>query len=57
MTAAASPPGAHAVRSAELRAVIGAAGDRADALALPREIRELIGYRMHAGLGFSEVYW
>lgn len=28
-----------------------------DALALPREIRELIGYRMHAGLGFSEVYW
>jgi hypothetical protein len=28
-----------------------------DALALPREIRELIGDRMHAGLGFSEVYW
>ena len=28
-----------------------------EALALPKEMRELIGYRMHAGLGFSEVYW
>jgi len=29
----------------------------ADALALPTEMRELIGYKMHTGLGFSEVYW
>lgn len=29
----------------------------ADALELPQAMRELIGYRMHAGLGFSEVYW
>jgi len=28
-----------------------------EALALPQELRELIGYRMHTGLGFSEVYW
>ncbi len=28
-----------------------------DALALPPEMRELIGYRMHTGLGFSEAYW
>jgi ectoine hydroxylase-related dioxygenase (phytanoyl-CoA dioxygenase family) len=28
-----------------------------EALALPQEMRELIGYRMHTGLGFSEVYW
>jgi ectoine hydroxylase-related dioxygenase (phytanoyl-CoA dioxygenase family) len=28
-----------------------------EALALPPEMRELIGYRMHTGLGFSEVYW
>lgn len=26
-----------------------------DALALPAEIRDLVGYRMHAGLGYSEV--
>src|SRR5262249_578664 len=26
-----------------------------DALALPPDVRELVGYRMHAGLGYSEV--
>lgn len=29
----------------------------AEALALEPEVRDLIGYRMHTGLGFSEAYW
>jgi ectoine hydroxylase-related dioxygenase (phytanoyl-CoA dioxygenase family) len=29
----------------------------ADALTLSKEMRDLIGYKMHTGLGFSEAYW
>jgi hypothetical protein len=29
----------------------------AEARALDAEMRDLIGYKMHTGLGFSEAYW